>query len=77
VELPAAFATGPAGSQSIERTADDVLVVRAPAADLSARFDLRSLDRDGTPPPPTVTGGAGEPADARYRSVPGFVAVLA
>jgi hypothetical protein len=76
VDLPAAFAQGPARSQSIERNAHDVLVVRAPAADLSARFDLHALAEAGAPPAPTVTGGAGIAADAPYRTVPGFVAMV-
>ena len=76
VELPAAFALGPPRSQSIEITADDVIVVRAPQADLAARFDLRSLAQPDQPPAPAVTGGAGTPVDAPYRSIPGFVAVI-
>jgi hypothetical protein len=76
VDLPAEFAEGPARSQTIERTADDVIVVRAPAADRAARFDLRTLDTADVPRPPTVTDGAGIAADAPYRSVPGFVAMV-
>jgi len=75
VDLPAAFAEGPVRSQSIEITAHDVIVVRAPMADLSARFDLHSLDEAATPAP-SVTGGAGVPTDAPYRSVPGFLAMV-
>lgn len=76
VELPADFAVGPLHSQSIERTGHDVLVVRAPAADRTARFDLTALDAPGDPPPPDITPGAGTPADAPYRRVPGFLGVL-
>ncbi len=76
VELPTEFARGPARSQTIERTADDVIIVRAPAADRAARFDLRTLGTAEVPPPPTVIDGAGVAADAPYRSVPGFVAMV-
>jgi hypothetical protein len=76
VDLPAAFADGPARSQSIEITAGDVIVVRAPAADRSARFDLHALDAAGPPPEPKVAVGAGIGADAPYRTVPGFVAMV-
>jgi hypothetical protein len=76
VDLPGVFAQGPTGSQTIERTADDVIVVRAPAADRTARFDLHTLDAPDPPPDPTVTVGAGRAPDAPYRSVPGYVAVL-
>jgi hypothetical protein len=76
VELPAEFAQGPARSQSIERGARDVIVVRAPAIDRAARFDLRTLAADGEPPPPTITIGAGVAADAAYRSVPGYVTMI-
>lgn len=76
VDLPAEFAEGPVRSQSIELTAEDVILVRAPAADRTARFDLRSLYDAGTPPAPMVTAGAGVAADAPYRSVPGFVAMV-
>jgi hypothetical protein len=76
VDLPAEFAQGPVRSQTIERTADDVIVVRAPAVDRAARFDLRSLDTAEAPPPPGIVDGAGVAADAPYRSVPGFVAMV-
>ena len=76
VDLPPEFAQGPARSQTIERTAADVIVVRAPAVDRSARFDLRTLDTAAVPPPPAIAAGAGVAADAPYRSVPGFVAMV-
>jgi hypothetical protein len=78
VDLPEEFASGPARSQSIEITPDDVLVVRAPAVDRHATFDLHSLDVGalGGPQPAVVVSGAGVPADAPYRSIPGFLAVV-
>ena len=76
VDLAADFATGPPRSQSIEITDDDVLVIRAPAADQLAEFDLGWLQREAGPEPARIRTGAGTAADAPYREIPGFLNLL-
>lgn len=74
VDLPVAFANG--AKQTIERTDEDLLVVRAPDIDQRAEFDLRTMDSEAGPEPVAVIPGAGPSPDAPYRRVPGFIALL-
>ena len=76
VHLPDAFAQGPARSQSIERTADDHVVVRNPALDRSARFSLTAI-RAGESVPVGTGPSVGTAPDAPYREVDGFRALVA
>ena len=76
LELPDDFANGPARSQSIERTTDDHIVVRAPAIDRNARFDLSAI-ADGQDPRLAIGTSAGAPLDAPYRAINGFQSLIA
>ena len=76
IDLSDEFAQGPARSQSIERTDGDHIVVRAPAINQAARFDLAEMmTGDGTPLV-QVDPTAGTPADAPYRAIPDFEALI-
>ena len=75
VDLPAEFAQGPTRSQSIERTDSDHIIVRAPAIDRAARIDLDATAL-GAGTAVTLDPTAGVPADAPYRAVTNFVALI-
>ena len=76
VHLPHEFANGPARSQSIERTADDHVVVRVPAIDRAARFSLVAISA-GKDVKIATEPSAGAAVDAPYRSLDGFLALVA
>jgi hypothetical protein len=77
VGLPSEFGSGPDGSVVIERHGDDIVVI-SEHADRRARFSLRALQSWGTAQLEVeVTPGAGERADAAYRGLPGFRALVA
>ncbi len=76
IDLSAEFAQGPARSQSIERTDDDEIVVRAPAINRAARFDLAELATGDGTPQVQVDLATGSPADAPYRAIPNFEALI-
>jgi hypothetical protein len=76
VHLADEFANGPARSQSIERTADDHVVVRTPAIDRSARFSLVAISA-GEEVKVATEPSSGTAVDAPYRAVDGFQALAA
>lgn len=77
VGLPGEFGDGPPGSVAIERHGDEVVVV-SEHADRRATFSLADLVvRGSNGVRVTVTTGAGERADAPYRTVSGFRALVA
>jgi hypothetical protein len=76
VGLPAGFGSGPDGSVAIERHGDDVVVI-AEHTDQRARFSIGELVREGLAQLAVeVTDGAGVRADAPYRELPGFRALV-
>ena len=76
VDLPDEFAQGPARSQSIERTADDHAIVRAPAIGRRAEFSLADVS-DGQTVKAATQPSTQAAVDAPYRAVDGFVALIA
>ena len=76
VHLPHEFANGPARSQSIERTSADQVVVRNPAIDRAARFDLAAISA-GKEVIVATEPSAGTAPDAPYRTVDDFQALVA
>ena len=76
VELPDEFAQGRARSQSIERTAQDHVIVRAPAIDRRAEFNLAEV-ADGQTVKVDSQPSTEAAADASYRGVDGFDALIA
>lgn len=76
VHLADEFANGPARSQSIERTADDHVVVRVPAIDRRARFSLAAISA-GEDVKVATEPSAGTAVDAPYRALDGFQALIA
>ncbi len=76
VELPDEFVRGPERSHSIERTAEDHAIVRAPAIDRRAEFNLVDVS-DGRTVKVATQQSTEAAADAPYRSVDGFDAMIA
>ena len=76
IELPDEFAQGPARSQSIERTAEDHVIVRAPAIERRAEFNLADVSDGQTVTVATHTSKE-VAVDAPYRVVDEFEALIA
>ncbi|MEP6626117.1 MAG: hypothetical protein ABJC79_16845, partial [Acidimicrobiia bacterium] len=76
VHLPDKFANGPARSQSIERTADDRIVVRNPTIDRRTSFSLSAIAA-GQNVMPATKSAAGTAPDAPYRAIDGFRVLVA
>ena len=75
-DLPAPFGAGPPGTDAIELTARDTVVVAATQAQRLAEIHIEAVHTPGTAPVP-VAFRAGTIASSSFASMPGFEYVIA
>jgi hypothetical protein len=77
-DLPAPFGTGPAGTDAIELTARDTVVVAATQAQRLAEIQIEAVHTPGTAPVPVAfRAGTIAPPSSALASMPGFEYVIA